>query len=491
MLYQPKDLAMWDTWMYFENETHYLFTLHRSGNTGFDGISLATSEDGVHFSEQGIIISKREEAEWLGTGSTWKVGDKYYINFSEQVDGVQAIYIAESDDLLHWRRCEDVAPCRPDPRWYDDTKTGRWDCIWVLQKEDGSFVGYLTARPNSKGTSTRFTSVGKVVSKDGIHFEAAEPPEFLWDGSSQIDLYEVGAVEKVGNKVYMLVGLAEHLGSRQLWEAGYGGHGMYVFSADSLDGPFRLQKEHFRLLTSDIHTCMTYFSRFYPFGDEMLLCHHACENAPDKKQPEGVWFPPLKRAVPDEKDCLRLKYWSGNDCLAGEPLPFSLEEKPLFPADGISQANMSDDTLLMKETEQAALYMTKTSYKMEEGLVFRADIKVLEAGKNFGSFGIYLETDEEAKEGEAFLFSTKGLAEFGVLNRSGNFRPENVNPIVFKKGEKHSLIMLARHSLFEVYLDDYLVQCYSLKKYPTGRLGLICENASIALENIALKKMTL
>ena len=80
---------MWDTWLYQSNEQYYLFYLAQSQpDASWDNISLAISEDGVHWDEHGVILSKKEDAVWMGTGSTWISPDfekdgKFYINFSE------------------------------------------------------------------------------------------------------------------------------------------------------------------------------------------------------------------------------------------------------------------------------------------------------------------------------------------------------------------------------------------------------------------------
>ena len=56
------------------------------------------------------------------------------MNFCERRKGVQAIFFAESQDLINWKRLGDEYRCDPDPQWYDDTPTGRWDCISVLPR---------------------------------------------------------------------------------------------------------------------------------------------------------------------------------------------------------------------------------------------------------------------------------------------------------------------------------------------------------------------
>ena len=70
---------MWDTWLYYHDGIHYLYYLHKSAGEVWDGMSVASSTDGVHFEEIGPIIHKRDDAEWLGTGSVWRVKGKFMI----------------------------------------------------------------------------------------------------------------------------------------------------------------------------------------------------------------------------------------------------------------------------------------------------------------------------------------------------------------------------------------------------------------------------
>ena len=63
---------MWDTWGYYHDGTYYLYCLANSGETGWDNISVATSPDGVDWTERGPIIRRRPTSIWMGTGSTWK-----------------------------------------------------------------------------------------------------------------------------------------------------------------------------------------------------------------------------------------------------------------------------------------------------------------------------------------------------------------------------------------------------------------------------------
>jgi hypothetical protein len=85
MFYRPAKVAkMWDTWLYHHDGVHYLYYLHETTGARFDGISVATSPDGVRFTEIGSIIEVRDDAEWLGTGSVWEAGGRFVMNSSEQ-----------------------------------------------------------------------------------------------------------------------------------------------------------------------------------------------------------------------------------------------------------------------------------------------------------------------------------------------------------------------------------------------------------------------
>ena len=117
MIFKPSIVArMWDTWLYHHEGKHYLFYLSNSlADVRWDGMSVAVSDDGVHFDDHGEIIHKADDAVWMGTGMVWRVGEKFMLNFSEERAGIQEIFFAESDDLLHWTRQPDEEYiCRAD-----------------------------------------------------------------------------------------------------------------------------------------------------------------------------------------------------------------------------------------------------------------------------------------------------------------------------------------------------------------------------------------
>ncbi len=472
MLYKPTKVAkMWDTWLYYHDGVHYLYYLHETTGARFDGISVATSRDGVHFEEVGSIIEQREDAEWLGTGSTWRVGDQFVMNFSEQRDGVQAVFIAVSDDLLHWRRLGDEYRSDPDPRWYDNTPTGRWDCIWTAPRPDGGFWGYLTARPWSDTPGVRYGSVGKVASDDGLHWHAVEPPVIEWGDWPRMNVGEVGAIEKIGERYYLILGYGEtELGHRHAWRQVGPRIGMYTFVGDDPEGPFRADTKAYRLLTSNASGHQhAYFTRFYPSPDGMLVTHHSISRSNVR------WMAPLKRAVVDGAGHLSLGYWEGNEVLKGKQIELDLTH-PLQIAPGDSEGwDTSDGRLGLNTPHGGGLALLQNHFDLERGTVFEGSMVIEEPAGRWSGIGLYVETDARQNAGTAFLCQTRGCTEIGPLRNMG-FLPDDTLQIGVLPGRRCHFRLLVRRFLTELYIDNQLVQCYSLPESVTGRIGLVVES---------------
>ena len=139
-----------------------------------------------------------------------------------------------------------------------------------------------------------------------------------------MNLYEAVGLAKIGGLHYLLMAYSatgnlgdrhdqRHLGHR---------HGMYTFTAESPEGPFRPDTEAYPLLVSNPQPGlrpMTFCARFYPTPDETLAVHHH-----SVARSGLVWFSPLKKAVVDGGGHLRLGYWRGNDALKGAPIGIDL-----------------------------------------------------------------------------------------------------------------------------------------------------------------------
>ena len=180
--------AMWDTWLYWREGTYYLYHLAGHIDEPYHyGIAMATSNDGVHWREHGLVLEKAEDVSWLGTGSTWEASPsgaapRFIMNFSECRGTTQTIFFAESADLLQWRRLGNEYEFRADKRWYKTaaprmTTTG--GIVHTIERPGGGRYGYWTANPRD------FTGFGFGETDDGATWRALPPPRLM--GRSQSD----------------------------------------------------------------------------------------------------------------------------------------------------------------------------------------------------------------------------------------------------------------------------------------------------------------
>ena len=432
MFYKAKSRRtgnMWDTWLYLHDGTYYLYYLAKSGRR-WNNISLATSPDGVHWTEVGRVLGQGPGVTWMGTGSTWKspafaADGKFQMNFSEWKGPRQTIFFAESTDLRTWRRLGDEYEFTQDERWYEPR--GRWDCIWTIARPGGGLYGYWTATPK-KATGGRF-GFGETV--DGVRWKALPPPKVHDMGGG-----EVGAIEKIGGKYYMMFG---NRGS------------MATLTAESPKGPFHAAKKNLRLLAGH-----TYFSRFFRVGKDVLVNHHSIARNGQ------VYFAPLKAAVLDDEGTLRLGWWKDNEKMKHEPI-----ELKLPPAD---------------QTGKTAAAMLGNTFDVEKGVVLEGTLVLPEkAGMRRG--GLYVECG--AGRGAAVLINAAGLAEVGPMGADGSgFRGEKKIDREMTFGKPARFRLLVRRSLLEFYLDDVLIECFSLPAEATGRIGLLRGSNPNAIANL-------
>jgi hypothetical protein len=492
MLFKPSTVAcLWDTWLYYENGTHYLFYLFNSRRDAYwDGMGLATSSDGIHFTDHGPIIHKADGAMWLGTGMTWKVGAKYYINFSELNGEHQEIHFAESDDLRRWRRLpREEAICRLDLRWYAANPAlspQRWDCIWVLPDESGrGYTGFLTAVAKD-GPVGMCGTAGCVTSEDGLHFQAAPPviPSGYWG-----DGLEVGAVEKIGSRYYMLLGVFHApLGARYRSRLPGGECGMYVASAGTQRGPYEVLPGQPLLLGSS-PSVYTYFARFYRCGEEMLVNHHTvARTTPHVGFNAGpdVMFAPLKRAVVDEAGILRLGWWAGNEALKHRALPAPLEGGELSRGVEHYQVDSERGRLELSAPANGFAFLPYP-FQLERGVVIEAVLCLDQSTGPLSSVGMFVES-HQAGIGTLVLLQTDGWCSVGKFN-GYSYKPEDSKPFAFTAGQPVRLRLLLRDPYLEVYLDDVHVQSYTLNHPAGNRLAFVVEAGAGWMESLATWEM--
>jgi hypothetical protein len=416
----PQTGNMWDAWLYLHEGTYYLYYLANKGRRWrWDNISMATSKDGVHWLEVGRVLKKGPGVTWMGTGSTWispnhKKDGKFFMNFSEWKGPRQTIFFAESTDLLHWKRLGDEFEFKQNEQWYKPK--GRWDCIWTIARPGGGLYGYWTATPKAE-TGGRF-GFGETL--DGVRWKALAPPKVSGVGGG-----EVGAIEKIGEKYYMM----------------FGNHPvMRTLVADKPEGPFVAAKKNLSFLSGH-----TYFSRFFRVPGALLVNHHSIARN------SQVSFPPLKTAVVDKEGTFRLGWWKGNEKMKHSSISVK-QPSSIKPAG-------------------TAPVMLDTAFDAKAGVILEGTIR-LPADKSAPRRGLYIECGKD--KGSAILLDHAALAELGPMKADGSgFKPEKkINrEMTFAAPARFRLLL--KGVLLEFYLDDILIECFSLPAQATGRIGLI------------------
>jgi hypothetical protein len=426
MFYRPRSRAtgrMWDTWLYYREGTYYLYCLANCGNS-WDNVSLATSADGVHWDDRGPVLRKRPDAVWLGTGSTWKSPQpgedgRFYLNFSEWRGKQQTIFFAESTDLVHWQRLDDRYEFKPDARWYnvDEENNSRWDCIYTIPRAGGGLFGYWTATPKAD-TRGRF---GFGETTDGITWRALPPPIV-----QRVDAGEVGAIERIGERYYMIFGT---------------GGIMVTLVADRPEGPFVPAERNCALLSGH-----TYFARFFPSPEGLLVNHHSIAR-------DTVCFAPLKATRVDQHGTLRLAWWPGNEKFKQDQVDIAF---PTAVAPAGNPLPLSD------------------ALDVARGAIVEGTL-ALPAAPEAQRNGLYIEC--EAGQGVAILVDSAGVTEIGPMRADGSgFQCDKRVDRQWPFGPAARFRLLLKGPFLEFYLDDLLVECYSinLPEPATGRIGAIC-----------------
>jgi hypothetical protein len=228
--------------------------------------------------------------------------------------------------------------------------------------------------------------------------------------------------------------------------------GMYTYLAERPQGPLRRAQKNAALLTlgGDVPATAsrstprhyTYFARFFQSPDGLLVNHHSIGR-------DGrVYFGLLKRAVFDDDGTFRLGWFHGNDVLKDH----SVE---------IIQPPVSDGSTprMIEQTLDAA-----------NGFVMEGTLRVPSDGD--ASAGLFIETGEGL--GTGILVGPSAVTDLGAMQATGGaFQSESRIDRQYPFGHTTPLRLIVKRDLLEFYLEDILIQCYSLPTVATGRVGLI------------------
>lgn len=500
MLYKPKKERLWDTWIVPYQGKYYLFYIRVSeGGTRWDGISLALSEDLLHWEEYGTVLTKHPDAIWLGTGMIQRIDDHFIMNFSEERPaGRQVICFARSEDLLHWERLEEES--LPDSRYYltaDDKMCdfmARWDSIGIDGAPDCGeppYYGFVTASapadiPGHSG------AVGLVTSEDGVHWQCLPCPLATRD----FNAYEVPEHLCLNGRHYLIFSVSDYLGGRRGTRARFLEGGVYYVVSDQPYSGYTVPPGDPLLLgTRDYESpCMKTVGRLLRQPDgEILLYYQWGELNGDG----WVGVPLLLSEA--EPWRLQLRYWPGAEALKGEEqiLSHRLEPVRKLPeqvAPCVCWEHTEDALRFTHQGSAGGVWLgientCKSSWPME-GIVLEG---ILRVDQGLGAGFLF---DAGEQHFIAHFNFRDSVLEFGWL-RDGWAAGVNVMPLCHSKQRlgyalNHRVRLLVRNCFVEVYLDDVYADGFRFEApIQLGRIGFVSDQASGLFGSLHIWKMNL
>ena len=490
MLYRPEKGVMWDPSVIWHEGKYYAFMMYnkdgrKAGEAKY--CLLASSPDGVHWNDEGIVNEEREPLCRFFKCFVARCGDKFIMNHGVSRPKAQdTLRFYESSDLKNWNH---LFSSNPDPKWY--VPTSRWDHMYMIPKEEGKheagYWGYVVATPKEA------PGVGMMQSVDGLEWEVLPPASIEWpQGIQPRNYFEWGGCERIGDKYYLIGGGGKFLGNS---------YSMYTLVADSPLGPFRFENEAYRLCGTSYgkspkgsSKSLSWLAAWARVKDELLISNYASFSFTDKDSPVLL---PLRKPVVGKDGHLRLGWWKGNEALKGKP--FKLKKKTV---------KLKTQP---KKNNYKIVYLSE-EFDLDKGLVLEGRIKARSAVSKRDSN----DTASKMKPAAGFVFEEgpgKSMAiqlgigkpedretHIGILEIAYEdkmqFQSEDVTGgkgcatvTGIDSGKKHSFRLLVRRGMFELYIDDMLMQTYVYEP-GSGKVGFMANNANVVFSNVKAWNMS-
>jgi hypothetical protein len=348
---------------------------------------------------------------------------------------------------------------------------------------------------------------GRLRSDDGVKWKWIEDYRV---SDRNWSVGETGGCERIGNRFYLLGGNWNGMaGSRGL--PGDANYAVLTFVADDPAGPFRPDYPALRLHGNSGPRAVAVWAGFCRLPGQLLLTNYITD-------PHGNgmpwWHAPLKKAIVDQDGHLRAGYWPGNEALKGSPIPLRLhgctqvfppadaeraKATPAFAVEGdvvrVSRPAGPSPRWLGYDHPQTALVLLDSQLDTRTGFVLEGRMKVDPLGFGRPCIGLYLQ--ERPQRGTAALLHTCRLTEIGAM-QAGDAHFDCEDRTAFGCGtvagiepsQACTFRLLFRKDIFELYLNDFLVQTYHTED-ATGRIGFIVRDGQAVFDNLKAWKMSL
>ena len=479
MVFKPETGSMWDPTILWHDGQYYAYMMYDT--EGDDAYCLlATSPDGVHWEDQGKIISEHERTDGASFFKCFVVqaGNKFIMNHGVgRFEGKHQLpqdtmRFFQSTDLRHW---EYIATTHPDARWYLQK---RWDHMYMLPKEEGrteaGFWGYVVAVPK-EGVDLP----AMMESKDGLHWEVLPPAKTEWGDVSPRNHFEYGGCERIGGKYYLIGGASAYNGHK--------GYATYTLIGDGPCGPFRPDAEAYRL-SGNTGEHLTWLASWVRAKGELLIANYSLLQ---HGQP-GPCMLPLRKPVVDSGGHLRLGWWNGNEALKGDRLQVDQQRVELEGG--------------VKSDRYEVRYLAD-HFDLAQGLILEGRITARTvansgsaAAKPVAGF-VFEEKPGQAMSVQLGIGPVKGReTHIGRLTTDADgkmtFSSEDVTGkgcatvTGLDDGREHRFRLLCRWELIELYVDDLLVQTYT-HEWGSGRVGFFVANARADFSDVRAWAMSL
>jgi hypothetical protein len=502
MFYRPRTGRFKDGYVFWNEGRFYLFGMysHDADSEDYRNVWMAESEDGVHFSDVGPVIEAPFEV-WAM--SVYRIGDTFVLNHGSFTrPGVQnVIRFWDSKDLTHWtyRPERDLSP---DTRWHHpDSRLDCMDVSHVTENGKSRYYGYATG-PG-----------GFLESGDGVNWSGGPEGAVEWDPLPAPPIpkdegpFEVGGCQEIDGKYYLVGGWFNYMG--------HTGYGTYTLVGDSPVGPFRPDPVAYRLCGNSTRW-VALWARFCRTPQELLVTNSYMYSGYSYESGE-TWLPPLKRAEVDRGGHLRLAYWQGNSAAKGSEVcidpagclqVYPVADEPIPSANGSGslciEAGQERPSWLRVDVASKVVLLNNT-FDLRQGIVLEGKVRATCRDARLASPAVGLYLEEKDSEGTAILLESHGMTRIGKLTIADGFifdcedvitsicaSPAGIAPNVL-----HTFRLLVRGNMFELYLDDLLVQTFNTTHAPgtpgkvPRRIGFIVQNGQGHFEAIRAWEMNL
>ena len=477
MIYRPQKGAIWDPSVLYHDGKYYAFMMY--DETGRDGLSaghcfLATSTEGVHWTDEGIILAERDRAGGTKFFKCFvgKCGDKFIMDHGvRRRQGQDTLRFYESRDLRNWKY---ITSTQPDERWYQ--RPGRWDHMYILPKEEcnpkAGYWGYVVSIPK-EGTNLP----GMMQSTDGVKWEVLPPARTEWGKTERRNHLEYGGCERIKGKYYLIGGAYEkYMGSER--------YSMFTFVGEGPRGPFCPDPEAYRLCGASSKN-VSWLASWCRGNGELLISNYASMELGSL----STSMLPLRKPVVDAEGHFRLAWWPANELL--KEMSLSLTKTLVTLDAGKTEGGYQIRWLDMP-------------FDLRKGAILEGTIKAraVTTGDNECTAGFVF---DEGRGGSMCIQLGIGAPEqrethIGRLLTEPLGTPQFVSEDVtgrgcatvtgIEDGKEHTFRLLVRLDMFELYINDLLMQTYAYKP-SGGKLGFLARKAEVVFSDLKAWSMSL